>query len=191
MVAGVDEVGRGALCGPVVAGAVVLGDGFDAGGLDDSKRLTARQREALAERIREQARGLRRSGSPSHEEIDRLNILRATHLAMQRAVEALRRRRPTCSWSTRCTRARARGPRSGRSSRATRCRSRSPPPRSWPRWRATRMMRECDQRYPGYGLAHNMGYAQRGAPGGAAAPGPVRDPPPLFPGDVTQRWLFS
>ena len=57
LVAGVDEVGRGALCGPVVAAAVVLGEGFACEGLDDSKRLTPRQREALAVRIREGARG--------------------------------------------------------------------------------------------------------------------------------------
>ena len=89
VVAGIDEVGRGALCGPVVAGAVILGDAFDSEGLDDSKRLTRRQRERLAERIRRQARGLGARRRPSHAEIDRLNILRATHLAMRRAVEAL------------------------------------------------------------------------------------------------------
>ena len=55
-VAGLDEVGRGALCGPVVAAAVVLGDGFDTEGLDDSKRLTRRQRERLADRVRGRAR---------------------------------------------------------------------------------------------------------------------------------------
>ena len=55
VVAGLDEVGRGALCGPVLACAVVLGRGFDASGVDDSKRLTRRQRERLAERIRAQA----------------------------------------------------------------------------------------------------------------------------------------
>ena len=52
--AGVDEVGRGALCGPVVAGAVILGQAFDAEGLDDSKRLTRRQRETLDLRIRKE-----------------------------------------------------------------------------------------------------------------------------------------
>jgi len=56
VVAGVDEVGRGALCGPVVAAAVALGDGFDTEGLDDSKRLTRRQRETLDARIREPSR---------------------------------------------------------------------------------------------------------------------------------------
>ncbi len=55
-VAGMDEVGRGALCGPVVACVVILGDGFDTDGIDDSKRLTALQREALSLRIRAKAR---------------------------------------------------------------------------------------------------------------------------------------
>jgi ribonuclease HII len=88
-IAGVDEVGRGALCGPVVAAAVVLGPGFPTDGLDDSKRLTARQREKLDVRIREQARAFA-IGIADHEEIDRVNVLRATLLAMKRAVLALR-----------------------------------------------------------------------------------------------------
>ena len=88
VVAGVDEVGRGALCGPVVAAAVVLGDGFDATGLDDSKRLTRRQREELDARVRERARAFG-IGLASPEEIDRVNILKATLLAMRRAVLSL------------------------------------------------------------------------------------------------------
>jgi len=87
-VAGVDEVGRGALCGPVVAGAVVLDIGFVTDGIDDSKRLTKRQRERLAERIREGARACA-IGMAEPWEIDRHNILRATHLAMRRALEGL------------------------------------------------------------------------------------------------------
>ncbi|HVQ23825.1 MAG TPA: ribonuclease HII, partial [Planctomycetota bacterium] len=88
VVAGVDEVGRGALCGPVVAAAVVLGKGFVTEGIDDSKRLTARQRVALDARIREQAHGFG-IGIADHDEIDRVNILRATLVAMKRAVLAL------------------------------------------------------------------------------------------------------
>ncbi len=87
LVAGVDEVGRGALCGPVLACAVVLG-AAETLGLDDSKRLTARQRERLAERLRAQVQAWA-LGQASVEEIDRLNILRATHLAMRRALQAL------------------------------------------------------------------------------------------------------
>ena len=87
-VAGVDEVGRGPLAGPVVAAAVLPGPDWADPGVRDSKRLSARRRRELARRIRESvlAWGL---GSCSPEEIDRLNIHRASLLAMRRAVEAL------------------------------------------------------------------------------------------------------
>ena len=83
---GVDEAGRGPLAGPVCAGAVILSDRDPISGLADSKRLSAARREMLAEQIRDRslAWGL---GWASVEEIDRLNILRATFLAMARAVE--------------------------------------------------------------------------------------------------------
>ena len=86
--AGVDEVGRGPLAGPVVAGAVILNPREPIVGLADSKRLTARRREALSEEIKAHALawGL---GQASVVEIDAMNILRASHLAMQRAVAAL------------------------------------------------------------------------------------------------------
>ena len=86
-IAGVDEVGRGPLAGPVIAAAVILDAARIPEGLNDSKKLTARRREALAEQIRDVAQvGI---GAASVEEIDRLNILRAAHLAMLRAVAAL------------------------------------------------------------------------------------------------------
>lgn len=88
-VAGADEVGRGALFGPVVAGAVILGDGFDWTGLNDSKKLTARVRTELAARVREHAEAWA-IGIASVEEIDRLNIRGATHLAIRRAVADLK-----------------------------------------------------------------------------------------------------
>ncbi len=88
-VAGADEVGRGALFGPVVAGAVILGDRFDWTGLNDSKKLTPARRTELAARI--QAGALAWSiGEASVEEIDRLNIRMATHLAIRRAVAGLK-----------------------------------------------------------------------------------------------------
>jgi ribonuclease HII len=86
--AGVDEAGRGPLAGPVVAAAVILDPEHPIVGLRDSKRLSARQRQSLADCIRQDAL----AWAVAHadvEEIDRLNILRATHLAMQRAVAAL------------------------------------------------------------------------------------------------------
>ena len=88
LVAGVDEAGRGPLAGPVVAAAVILDDLHPIAGLADSKKLTAARREALFDEIR--ARALCFSiAEASVEEIDRLNILHATMLAMRRAVEAL------------------------------------------------------------------------------------------------------
>ncbi|MBK5947757.1 ribonuclease HII [Rhodobacter veldkampii DSM 11550] len=89
-VAGVDEVGRGPLCGPVTAAAVVLDPARIPQGLNDSKKLTATRRERLAAEILACA-----DCSIAHasvEEIDRLNILQAAHLAMCRAVAGLRLR---------------------------------------------------------------------------------------------------
>ena len=87
-VAGVDEVGIGPLAGPVVACAVILDPADCIDGLDDSKSMSEKRREALAREI--QARALCVSiGRASVEEIDRLNVLQASHLAMQRAVAGL------------------------------------------------------------------------------------------------------
>lgn len=82
-----DEVGRGPLAGPVVAAAVVL-SGAGPEGLRDSKKLTARRRQALAAQIKNSALSWS-LGRAEVEEIDQLNILRASHLAMQRAVAGL------------------------------------------------------------------------------------------------------
>jgi ribonuclease HII len=91
LVAGVDEAGRGPLAGPVVAAAVILDDLNPIAGLADSKKLTPRRREKLFDEIR--AKALCCSiAEASVEEIDRLNILQATMLAMQRAVAGLRLR---------------------------------------------------------------------------------------------------
>jgi ribonuclease HII len=87
-VAGIDEAGRGPLAGPVVAACVVLPFGKRPEGLNDSKLRTPRQREALFEAILDLARGCG-LGVVSAPEIDRLNILRATHLAMRQALDAL------------------------------------------------------------------------------------------------------
>lgn len=89
LVAGVDEAGRGPLAGPVVAACVVLDPARPIAGLADSKQLSPRRRELLAIEIRERAIAWAvASASPT--EIDEHNILRATLLAMARAVEALR-----------------------------------------------------------------------------------------------------
>lgn len=87
-VAGVDEVGRGPLAGAVVAAAVILDPQQPIAGLNDSKKLTPKRREQLAVEIR--AKALAWSlGRAEVEEIDRINILQATFLAMQRALEGL------------------------------------------------------------------------------------------------------
>lgn len=89
LVAGVDEAGRGPLAGPVVAAAVILDDRHPISGLADSKKLTALRREKLFDEIL--AKALCCSiAQASVEEIDRLNILQATMLAMRRAVMGLR-----------------------------------------------------------------------------------------------------
>jgi ribonuclease HII len=89
LIAGVDEAGRGPLAGPVVAAAVILDDLKPIKGLNDSKVLSAARREKLFDEIR--AKALCCSiAQASVEEIDSLNILQATMLAMQRAVEGLR-----------------------------------------------------------------------------------------------------
>jgi ribonuclease HII len=89
LVAGVDEAGRGPLAGPVVAAAVILDDLNPIHGLNDSKKLTAKRREALFDEIR--ARALCFAiAEASVQEIDQINILQATLLAMKRAIEALR-----------------------------------------------------------------------------------------------------
>ena len=86
-IAGVDEVGRGPLAGPVTAAAVILDPGAVPEGLNDSKKLSAARREALAGQIRACARVA--VAHASVEEIDRLNILAASQLAMRRAIDAL------------------------------------------------------------------------------------------------------
>jgi ribonuclease HII len=89
LMAGVDEAGRGPLAGPVVAAAVILDDLHPIAGLNDSKKLTAKRREKLFNEIK--AKALCFSiAQASVQEIDEINILQATMLAMKRAVEGLR-----------------------------------------------------------------------------------------------------
>jgi ribonuclease HII len=186
VVAGVDEVGRGALCGPVVAAAVVLGDGFDASGLDDSKRLTRRQRERLADRIRGRARAWA-VGLADPSEIDRVNILRATHFAMRRAVEGLSEP-PDLLLVDALTipgldveqHAIIKGDALSVSIAAASIVA-----------KVTRdaLMRELDLQHPGYGLARNMGYASEVHRDALRRLGPSSIHRRTFQG--TQAWLFS
>lgn len=88
-IAGIDEVGRGPLAGPVYAACVILPEDFDVPGINDSKKLSAKKREELSEIIKEKAVawGL---GIADNNEIDRLNILEATKTAMKRAIASVR-----------------------------------------------------------------------------------------------------
>lgn len=88
VICGVDEAGRGPLAGPVCAAAVILPKGLEIPGLTDSKKLTDKKRRELFPIIKEQAvaYGI---GLASHEEIDEINILQATYLAMERALAQL------------------------------------------------------------------------------------------------------
>ena len=87
-IAGTDEAGRGPLCGPVVAAAVILPRDIEIEGLNDSKKLTEKKREKLFDIIKEKAVAYA-IAEASNEEIDEINILNASMLAMRRAVDAL------------------------------------------------------------------------------------------------------
>jgi ribonuclease HII len=87
-ICGVDEAGRGPLAGPVYAAAVILPEGCKIEGLNDSKKLTEKKREQLFDVIKEKALAYG-IGTANEKEIDEINILNATFLAMKRAVETL------------------------------------------------------------------------------------------------------
>ena len=87
-VCGIDEAGRGPLAGPVVAAAVILPEDIQLPGVNDSKKITEKKREILFEFVKEHALAYG-IGEASETEIDEINILQATFLAMRRAVEAL------------------------------------------------------------------------------------------------------
>jgi ribonuclease HII len=89
VIIGVDEAGRGPLAGPVVAGAAILPADFTHPKLTDSKKLTAAQREKIYHELKADSRLQLATAIATVEEIDRHNILRATHMAMERAVRAL------------------------------------------------------------------------------------------------------
>lgn len=89
LICGIDEAGRGPLAGPVFAAAVILPDGLDDLGINDSKKLSEKKRDALFDLICEKAVAYS-IASASEKEIDEINILNATFLAMKRAVEGLK-----------------------------------------------------------------------------------------------------
>lgn len=89
VIAGVDEVGRGPLAGPVCAAAAILPDDFDHAALNDSKKLNGRQRESIYAELTQNDGVLWCCAMVEVEEIDRINILQATWVAMRRAVNGL------------------------------------------------------------------------------------------------------
>ena len=157
-IAGLDEAGRGCLFGPVFAAAVVLSPERPIRGLNDSKLLSPEKRETLAVRIRERAVAWA-VASASVEEIDRINILQATMLAMSRAVEALQpyadhalidgNRCPDLSCTSQAIiKGDSKVPAISAASimaKVTR----------------DREMLDLDMRYPGYGLAQHKGYPSK------------------------------
>jgi ribonuclease HII len=152
---GVDEAGRGALAGPVCAAAVVLPENWFLPGLDDSKKLTAKKREELFERITQEAVAYGVAFA-SVEEIEHLNILGATYLAMNRAIEALRvdislalidgNRGEGISFPHKCV---VGGDGNCASIAAASILAKVS---------RDALMRELDSQYPGYGLAKHKGY---------------------------------
>jgi ribonuclease HII len=88
-IAGVDEVGRGSLAGPVFAVACIIPHGIFIEGVDDSKKLTPKKREEVLQRISANKNIIYAIGSVDEKTIDEINILNATHLAMQRALDSL------------------------------------------------------------------------------------------------------
>ena len=154
-VAGVDEAGRGPLAGPVVAAAVILDARRPIAGLADSKTLSATRREALAGQIRSQASAWA-LGLASVEEIDQLNILQATLLAMQRAVHGLSivpalvlvdgNQAPRLSCAVRTV---VRGDATVASISAASILAKVA---------RDAMLQDLDRQYPGYGLARHKGY---------------------------------
>ncbi len=156
--AGVDEVGRGPLLGPVVCAAVILHPDRPMPGLTDSKKLSPARRQAWAERIRREAWAYA-LGEAQVEEIDRLNILQATLLAMQRAVQALPLQ-PQQVWvdGLHC-------PRLSMKVSAVVGGDASVPAISAASILAKvsrdAQMEVLDQRFPGYGIARHKGYPTR------------------------------
>lgn len=157
-IAGIDEAGRGPLAGPVVAAAVILHPDYPISGLKDSKKLSPKRRAILFEEIKSKAfaYGI---GLASHEEIDAINILQATFLAMRRAVTALPvmpvlalvdgNQDPSLSCATQTiVQGDSKIPAISAASilaKVTR----------------DRFMEQVDQQYPGFGFAQHKGYPTR------------------------------
>lgn len=155
-IAGLDEVGRGALFGPVLAAAVVLRADLQIDGLRDSKQLSAKQRRELFLEIDSHALDWA-VGIASAAEIDRVNILEATRLAMKRAIRSLRRR-PDHLLIDALELADVPIPQTAIIKGDARCRSVAAAS-IMAKCARDGLMKQYGRRVPGYGLGRNMGYA--------------------------------
>ena len=162
LIAGIDEVGRGALAGPVVAGAVILPHPANLpwfGLVRDSKELGSRKRESLFELINKEAAAVG-IGIVPPQVIDSINILRATRLAMMQAVEKLSKQ-PTFLLIDRVTLSQCPIPQRGITRGDKLCLSIACAS-IIAKVTRDRMMEEFDQIYPGYGFAQHKGYGTKG-----------------------------
>ncbi|MCL2056209.1 MAG: ribonuclease HII [Oscillospiraceae bacterium] len=158
LLCGVDEAGRGPLAGPVFAAAVILPTGFVLDGLGDSKKLSAPMREKLAGIIKANADYC--IASASHEEIDSMNILNATMLAMSRAVQGLAKapdlvlvdgnRCPSLPYHTIAV---VKGDAKSACIAAASILAKT---------ERDKLMAALDEQYPGYGFAKHKGYPTKG-----------------------------
>ncbi len=185
LVCGVDEAGRGPLAGAVYAAAVILDPARPILGLNDSKKLSEKKRDRLAIEIKQYALAWAIASS-SVEEIDEINILQASLLAMKRAVEGLQHMPHLiqvdglhCPQVSIPAQAIVQGDSKVEAIAAASILAKVA---------RDEMMRECDLRYPGYGLAHNMGYASEDHREAIRRLGPSEIHRRSFHG--TQRWLF-
>ena len=161
LIAGIDEVGRGALAGPVVAGAVILPLLADLPWFElvrDSKELNSRKRESLFEVIKEEAAAVG-IGIVSHQVIDSVNILKATKLAMMQAVERLPKK-PDFLLIDRLGLSQCPIPQTGITRGDKTCLSIACAS-IIAKVTRDRIMEELDQVYPGYGFARHKGYGTR------------------------------
>ncbi|WP_088808747.1 MULTISPECIES: ribonuclease HII [Listeria] len=167
-VAGVDEVGRGPLAGPVVAAAVILPDDFNVLGINDSKQLNEAKREAFFDEIKENAIAYH-VGIVPHSIIDEVNIYEATKIAMNEALDGLA---PAPDLTLIDAMPLKRSPDELSIIKGDSKSISIAAASILAKVTRDRLMREYDERYPGYDFAHNMGYGTKKHLEGLASIGP-------------------
>ncbi|WP_088838716.1 ribonuclease HII [Listeria sp. ILCC792] len=167
-VAGVDEVGRGPLAGPVVAAAIILPDDFNVLGINDSKQLNEAKREAFFDEIKENAIAYH-VGIVPHSIIDEVNIYEATKIAMNEALDGLA---PAPDFTLIDAMPLKRSPDELSIIKGDSKSISIAAASILAKVTRDRLMREYDERYPGYDFAHNMGYGTKKHLEGLASIGP-------------------